>query len=55
MGCNRDRTGNREGVESPSLEVFKDKLKVAPSAMVWFMGWCSVSGWSPRSQRSFPI
>lgn len=29
----------REMVESPSLEVFKKRLGVALSAMVWFIRW----------------
>lgn len=36
----------REMAESPSLEVFEEKLDVALSAMIWLSGWRSVMGWT---------
>ena len=37
----------REVVESLSLEMFKERLDVALSAVVWLAWWCS--------QRAFPV
>lgn len=34
----------RETVESLSLELFKERLDVSLSAMVWFTRWCLVKG-----------
>lgn len=36
----------REVVESLSLEVLKERLEVALSAVVWVTRWCSVIGWT---------
>lgn len=40
-------------VESPSLEVLKEGLDMALSAMVWLTWWCSITGWTPWPQRFF--
>lgn len=36
----------RDVQESPSMEVFKERLDVALSAIVWLTRWCSFIGWT---------
>lgn len=44
----------QEVMEAASLQMYKERLHVALSGIVWLTSWCWITGWPRWSFRSFP-